>query len=409
MPHLKIYTTDHCVHCERAKAILKSKGIDQYEEVNIEGRWEMRKEIAKLTGGRWDVPQVFIDGVHLGDDDALAELAHSGGLERIFSMKGNGGNDQGRRDRRDVVVIGSGPAGLAAALYASRAQLNTLVITGNEIGGQLSLTMDIENYPGFSEGSAAKLIQDMQDQAKRFGAQIEMAYVTEVDLSERPFRIKTYGSEIEAQALIVATGSSPRKLEIPGEREYVGKGVSYCATCDGFFFRDKEIVVVGGGDAAVEEAIFLTRFATRVHIIHRRDQLRAGPILRERASANPKINFIWNTVVTQILGDEKGVYAVTLRNVRTEDRAEFKTDGAFIFVGHLPNTDLFRGKLAMDEKGYLLADKRQHTNVEGVFAAGDVQDHVYRQAVTAAGTGAAAAIEAERFLAEKAGRVQPAA
>ena len=409
MPHLKIYTTDHCVHCERAKAILKSKGIDQYEEVNIEGRWEMRKEIAKLTGGRGDVPQVFIDGVHLGDDDALAELAHSGGLERIFSMKGNGGNDQGRRDRRDVVVIGSGPAGLAAALYASRAQLNTLVITGNEIGGQLSLTMDIENYPGFSEGSAAKLIQDMQDQAKRFGAQIEMAYVTEVDLSERPFRIKTYGSEIEAQALIVATGSSPRKLEIPGEREYVGKGVSYCATCDGFFFMDKEIVVVGGGDAAVEEAIFLTRFATRVHIIHRRDQLRAGPIIRERASANPKINFIWNTVVTQILGDEKGVYAVTLRNVRTEDRAEFKTDGAFIFVGHLPNTDLFRGKLAMDEKGYLLADKRQHTNVEGVFAAGDVQDHVYRQAVTAAGTGAAAAIEAERFLAEKAGRVQPAA
>ena len=409
MPHLKIYTTDHCVHCERAKAILKSKGIDQYEEVNIEGRWEMRKEIAKLTGGRGDVPQVFIDGVHLGDDDALAELAHSGGLERIFSMKGNGGNDQGRRDRRDVVVIGSGPAGLAAALYASRAQLNTLVITGNEIGGQLSLTMDIENYPGFSEGSAAKLIQDMQDQAKRFGAQIEMAYVTEVDLSERPFRIKTYGSEIEAQALIVATGSSPRKLEIPGEREYVGKGVSYCATCDGFFFMDKEIVVVGGGDAAVEEAIFLTRFATRVHIIHRRDQLRAGPIIRERASANPKINFIWNTVVTQILGDEKGVYAVTLRNVRTEDRAEFKTDGAFIFVGHLPNTDLFRGKLAMDEKGYLLADKRQHTNVEGGFAAGDVQDHVYRQAVTAAGTGAAAAIEAERFLAEKAGRVQPAA
>ena len=409
MPHLKIYTTDFCSYCDRAKAILESKGITDYEEVNIAEREEMREEIARLTGGRWDVPQVFIDGAYVGDDDALAELAYSGELERVFGMDGNsGGNGKGNVDRRDVVVIGSGPAGLAAALYASRAQLNTLVITGNEIGGQLSLTLDIENYPGFKDGHAGNLIQDMQEQAKRFGAEVTLGYVTEVDFSRRPFRLKTYGSEVEAQAVIVTTGSSPRKLDIPGELDYVGKGVSYCATCDGFFFKDKEIVVVGGGDAAVEEGLFLTRFAKTVTIIHRRDRLRANPSIQKRAIDNPKVKFIWDTVVEEVLGNDKGVYAVRLKNVKTEAAQEFKTDGVFIFVGHLPNTKLFEGKLTMDEKGYLVADKRQHTNVEGVFAAGDVQDHVYRQAITAAGTGAAAAIEAERFLAEMAGKAQPA-
>ena len=404
MPHLKIYTTDFCTYCVRAKTILKDIGIVDYEEVNIAGQEEMREEIAGLTGGRWDVPQVFIDGDYIGDDDALAQLAYSGELERIFSMKGNGKQGEGEVNRRDVVVIGSGPAGLAAALYASRAQLNTLVITGNEIGGQLSLTLDIENYPGFKNGGAANLIQDMQDQAKRFGAEIEMAYVTELDLSQRPFRIKTYGSEVEAQTLIVTTGSSPRKLEIPGELEYIGKGVSYCATCDGFFFKDKKIVVVGGGDAAVEEGLFLTRFATTVNIVHRRDRLRANQTLQSRATDESKIEFTWNTVVTEVLGNDKEVHAVRLKDVKTGMEKSLETDGVFIFVGHLPNTSLFEGKLTMDEKGYLVTDKRQQTNIEGVFAAGDVQDHVYRQAVTAAGTGAAAAIEAERFLAEMAGK-----
>ena len=410
MPYLKIYTTDFCSYCDRAKAILKSKGITAFEEVNIAGREEMREEIARLTGGRWDVPQVFIDGAYIGDDDALADLAHSGELERMFGMNENSsGNGKGNVDRRDVLIIGSGPAGLAAALYAARAQLNTLVLTGNEIGGQLSLTLDIENYPGFKDGHAGNLIQDMQEQAKRFGAAIEMGYVTEVDFSQRPFRIKTYGSEIEAQSVIVATGSSPRKLEIPGELDYVGRGVSYCATCDGFFFKDKEVVVVGGGDAAVEEGLFLTRFAKTVTIIHRRDRLRANPSIQARALDNPKMKFLWDTVVTAVLGNDKGAYGVRLKDVKTGAEREFKTDGVFIFVGHLPNTTLFEGKLQMDDKGYLIADKRQHTDVEGVFAAGDVQDHVYRQAITAAGTGAAAAIEAERFLAEMAGKAQPAA
>ena len=410
MPRLKIYTTDPCSYCDRAKAILESKGITEYEEVNIAGREEMREEIARLTGGRWDVPQVFIDGAHIGDDDALAELAYSGELERIFGMNGDSSGDgKGKVDRRDVLIIGSGPAGLAAALYAARAQLNTLVLTGNEIGGQLSLTLDIENYPGFKDGHAGNLIQDMQEQAKRFGAQIEMGYVTEVDFSQRPFRVKTYGSEIEAQSVVVTTGSSPRKLDIRGELDYVGKGVSYCATCDGFFFKGKEIIVVGGGDAAVEEGLFLTRFATTVTIVHRRDRLRANPSIQARAFDNPKMKFIWDTVVTEVLGNDKGVYGVKLKNVKTGEEREFRTDGVFIFVGHIPNTGLFEGKLRMDEKGYLITDKRQHTNVEGVFAAGDVQDHVYRQAITAAGTGAAAAIEAERFLAEMAGKAQPVA
>ena len=305
--------------------------------------------------------------------------------------------------------MGSGPAGLAAALYAARAQLNTLVVTGNASGGQLSLTLDIENYPGFKDGHAGQLIQDMQEQAKKFGAEFEMADVTEVDFAQRPFRLQTSGSAIEAQTVIVATGSSPRTLDIPGELEYVGKGVSYCATCDGFFFKDKEIVVVGGGDAAVEEGLFLTRFATTVTVIHRRDRLRANPSIQARACANPKRQFIWDTVATEVLGNDQGVYAVQLKHVKTGAEWKFKTDGVFIFVGHLPNTTLFEEQLTLDEKGYLVTDKRQHTNVEGVFAAGDVQDHVYRQAITAAGTGAAAAIEAERFLAEMAGTAPPPA
>jgi thioredoxin reductase (NADPH) len=324
-------------------------------------------------------------------------------------MDGDGGSGGGEEKRWDVIVIGSGPAGLAAALYASRGQLSTLVLTGNEIGGQLSLTVDIENYPGFKEGHAGDLIQNMQDQAKRFGARVEMAYVTEVDFSRRPFRIRTHGSEYLAESVVVATGSSPRKLEIPGELEYVGKGVSYCATCDGFFFKEKEVIVVGGGDAAVEEGLFLTRFARTVTIVHRRDRLRASPSIQARAAANSKINYVWDSVVEEVLGTDRGVHAVALRNVKTGARQEFRTDGVFVFVGHLPNTGLFEGKLKLDEKGYLVADKRQHTSVEGVFAAGDVQDHVYRQAITAAGTGAAAAIEAERYLAEMAGKAHPKA
>jgi thioredoxin reductase (NADPH) len=311
-------------------------------------------------------------------------------------------------ETRNIVIIGAGPAGFAAGLYAGRARLEPLLLTGHEIGGQLSLTLDIENYPGYAGDSAGELIATMQKQAERFGTEIRYEYVTEVDFSSHPFVLKTdAGSEIAAKSVVVCTGSSPRQLGVPGE-ELVGKGVSYCATCDGFFFRGKRVVVVGGGDAAIEEGLFLTRFATEVHVVHRRDQLRANPTLQDRAFKNERMRFIWNSVVERIVGDaDAGVRAVGLRNVVTNETSDFPTDGVFIFIGHLPNTSLFQGKLKLDEKGYVVVNAHQQTSVPGVFAGGDVQDYIYRQAITAAGTGAAAAIEAERFLAQLENRAYP--
>jgi thioredoxin reductase (NADPH) len=311
-------------------------------------------------------------------------------------------------ETRDVVIIGAGPSGYAAGLYAGRAQLEPLLITGRELGGQLTLTLDVENYPGYGGKDAAELIATFQRQAEEFGTEIRVDYVTDVDFENHPFTIKTEsGSEIAAKSIVVATGSSPRMLGVPGE-ELVGKGVSYCATCDGFFFREKRVIVVGGGDAAVEEALFLTRFASEVCIVHRRDQLRANPTIQERAFKNDKVKFIWDTVVDEILGDDEvGVHAARLRNVKTDEVTDFPIDGVFIFIGHLPNTSLFEGKLDLDDQGYLITDRLQRTSVPGVFAGGDVQDHVFRQAITAAATGAASAIEAEKFLAEHENRAYP--
>ncbi len=300
-----------------------------------------------------------------------------------------------------VVILGSGPAGLAAALYAARAELNPLVLTGMELGGQAALTHTIENYPGFPEGvGGAQLGELFQKQAERFGARIEFDIASKVDLSHRPFVIETEsGQEIKAQTLIIATGASPNHLNVPGEKELTGKGVSYCATCDGWFFKDKEVVVVGGGDSALEEGLFLTRYATKVTIIHRRDTLRAGAILQSRAKANPKIQFIWNTVVTEILGED-AVKGVRLKNVVTGEESTFPTDGVFIFIGHKPNTQLFMGQLEMDEGGYIITDKKMQTSVQGVYAAGEAADPIYRQVITSAGMGAAAAMQAARFLEE---------
>jgi len=300
----------------------------------------------------------------------------------------------------NVVIIGSGPAGLTAAIYTARANLSPLVVTGQEIGGQVSITNEVENYPGFPEGlSGPDLVQRFQDQAERFGARLEIDEVTEVDFRVRPFRLKTHGATYQAKAVIIATGASARRLGVPGEQEFTGRGVSYCATCDGFFFREKDVVVVGGGDSAIEEALFLTRFATHVRVIHRRDQLRAGQALQRRARNNDKMSFIWDTVVTDILGNE-GVEAVRVRNVKTGDVSELKTDGVFVYIGHIPNSQLFKGQLNMDEHGYLIVDRRNHTNVEGVFAAGEIADPVFRQVITSSGEGCKAALEVERYLAE---------
>jgi len=295
----------------------------------------------------------------------------------------------------NLIILGAGPAGLTAALYAARANLSPLVITGNSVGGQIATTDLVENFPGFPEAiGGAELAERMKQQAERFGARFELDEAVEVDFRRHPFRIRTYGGEYEAKAVIVATGATPRRLNVPGEQEFWGRGVSVCATCDGFFFTDKEVVVVGGGDSAFQEGLFLTRYARRVTIIHRRDQFRAQPILQERARHNPKIGFITDTIVTAILGEGR-VRAVRLRNVKTGEEREFPTDGVFIFIGYEPNTALFRGQLELDEAGYIRVNERLHTNIPGVFAAGEVHDRWFRQAITSAGFGAMAAMEAE--------------
>jgi thioredoxin reductase (NADPH) len=300
-----------------------------------------------------------------------------------------------------VVIMGSGPAGLTAALYTARANLEPLVYEGVEAGGQLTLTTDVENYPGFENGiMGPDLINTMRKQAERFGAECVLSNIDSVDLSERPFRIKAGDTEVQADSFIIASGASARMLGIPSEKELLGHGVSTCATCDGFFFKDKEIIVVGGGDSAMEEAIFLTKFASKVSVIHRRDSLRASKIMQDRAFKNEKIEFIWNSVVEEILGEKvKGVTGVKLKNVETKEITEMKTDGVFIAIGHIPNTKMFGGEIETDENGYIITKEgTSETSVPGVFAAGDVQDTRYKQAITAAGSGCMAAIDAEKFL-----------
>jgi thioredoxin reductase (NADPH) len=296
-----------------------------------------------------------------------------------------------------VLILGAGPAGLSAALYAARADLSPVVLTGMQLGGQAALTHTIENYPGFPDGVGGSELGDLfQKQAERFGALVEFDQAHTVDLAARPFRVTADNSEYAAETLIVATGASPNHLGIPGEQEFTGRGVSYCGTCDGWFFKDKDIVVVGGGDSALEEGIFLTRFGRSVTIVHRRDSLRAGALLQKRAFDNPKIKFIWNSVVTHAEGEGK-LQGVRLRNTQTGEESLLPTDGLFIFIGHTPNTQMFSGQLNMDN-GYIQVDDRMHTSVPGVYAAGESADSHFKQVVTSAGMGAAAAIEATHFL-----------
>jgi thioredoxin reductase (NADPH) len=299
-----------------------------------------------------------------------------------------------------VVIIGSGPAGLTAALYTARANLQPLVIEGAAPLGQLMLTTEVENYPGFPDGILGpELMEKFRAQAERFGSKFISADATKVDLSTRPFKVWEGDAEYEAQTIIISTGAKARMLEVPGERELLGRGVSTCATCDGFFFRGVPLVVVGGGDSAVEEGLFLTRFATKVTLVHRRDELRASKIMQDRALANPKIDFLWDTVVDEVLGTDGKVDRLKLRNLKSGEETEFPTGGLFVAIGHDPNTSLFEGQLDMNDAGYIVVDHpHTSTSVEGVFACGDVVDHIFRQAVTAAGTGCAAAIDAERFL-----------
>ncbi len=318
------------------------------------------------------------------------------GLELV-----KGAPEKGERpDVYDLLILGAGPAGLTAAVYAGRARLSTLVIAGPLPGGEPTNTDMVENYPGFPEGIAGTELADrFQAQARRFGAQIVLEEATAVDFSHRPFTVQTYGATYRGRAVIVATGVEPRRLGVPGEDRFFGRGVSACATCDGFFYKDKRVVVVGGGDSAIVEGLYLTRFAREVVVVHRRDQLRAAKVHQERAFANPRMRFVWDSVVEEILG-EQTVAGVRVRNVKTGESSEIEADGVFVYIGVVPKTGLFVGQLEMDRQGYIVTDRHQRTSVPGVFAAGDAQDPEYRQVVVAASTGAIAAMEAERFLTE---------
>ena len=318
-----------------------------------------------------------------------------------FSSIVTQGKTEKETQHESVLIIGAGPAGLAAALYAARAELTPLVLTGIQLGGQAALTFSIENYPGFPDGvGGAELGELFQKQAERFGARIEYDSMDHVDLSSRPFKVNTFGKTYLADSLIIATGASSNLLDVPGEKLLTGKGVSYCATCDGWFFKGKKVVVVGGGDSALEEALFLTRFASSVTLIHRRDTFRAGAILQNRINEDPKINVIYDSVVTEVLG-EQSAKAVRLRNVKTGEESLFETDGVFVFIGHTPNTELFKGQLALDDKGFIVVDTLMQTSVAGVFAAGEAADPHFRQVITSAGMGAAAAIQVTQFLGDK--------
>lgn len=301
----------------------------------------------------------------------------------------------------NVTILGTGPAGLTAAVYNARANLEPLIIEGIQPGGQLTITTDVENYPGFPEGvQGPEMMDKFRAQAERFGTRFIQGECTEVDLSKRPFTLSVGDKKIQTNALIISTGATAKLLGLENESRLMGFGVSACATCDGFFYKDKEVIVVGGGDTAMEEATFLTKFASKVTIVHRRDKLRASKIMQDRAEKNEKISFVWDTVVDDVYGDPKagGVTGVRFKNVKTGVAQDFKTDGLFIAIGHEPNSKLFIGQLELDPTGYILTHDGTKTNIPGVFACGDVQDHVYRQAVTAAGTGCMAAIDAERYL-----------
>ena len=298
----------------------------------------------------------------------------------------------------DVIIIGSGPAGYTSAIYAARANLSVLMLQGYQVGGQLMLTSDVENYPGFEEGILGPpMMEKFEAQARRFGTEVIPEDVISIDFSKRPFKVTTDSGEYQARAIIISTGASAKWLGLPSEQRLQGRGVSACATCDGFFFKNKDVAVIGGGDTAMEEAIFLTRYTNHVTVIHRRDTLRASKIMQDRAFKNPKISFIWDTEITEVLGENE-VTGLRLHNVKTDEESILPVQGFFLAIGHKPNTDLFKGILAMDKVGYIVPVEHTMTNIPGIFAAGDVTDHRYRQAVTADGDGCRAAIDAERWL-----------
>jgi thioredoxin reductase (NADPH) len=398
---IEIYTRNSCPYCAMAKQLLQSRGIE-WTEINIEAEAGRRDEMIQRSG-RMTVPQIFIGENHVGGFDDLLAMESAGKLDSLLGRAGAPVEKAGEAaEHHRVIIVGSGPAGYTAAIYAARAELDPLVIAGLQFGGQLMLTTDVENYPGFPEGvTGPEMMELFQKQAERFGTKIIMEDVTEVDCSARPFGVKIGDRSFTADALILAMGASAKWLGIKSEQRLMNKGVSACATCDGALFRGKSMAVVGGGDTALEEALFLTRFATKVFLIHRRDSLRASRIMQERAHNHEKIEFVWDSVVDEVIGEDF-VTGVRTRNVKTDQIQELAVEAVFIAIGHEPNTKLVWDQIDLNPVGYItVVPGRSQTSIEGVFACGDAMDPVYRQAITAAGTGCMAAIDAERWLAEQ--------
>lgn len=407
MAHLTIYSKENCPYCVRAKALLDRKGVI-YDEIDVEAHPEARARMQADGGGR-TVPQIFNGDRYIGDCDGMHDLDARGELDALLGIAsaaqaasaGQAALTAQEGAPRAVLIIGSGPAGYTAAIYAARANLRPLLFTGMQPGGQLTITTDVENYPGFPDGvKGPELMELFRKQAARFGTEIVDESVDAVDLKATPKTVRVGDRTFTARAVIIATGATAKWLGLESEKRFMGKGVSACATCDGFFFRGEDIAVVGGGDTALEEALYLTNFGKSVTLIHRRDAFRASRIMQDRVLAHPKVRVLWDSVVEEVLGDEKKMTALKIRNVKTGAVEEKPFGGFFIAIGHQPNTSLFTGQLSLDAAGYLVLPDAGKTalSLPGVFAAGDVRDPHYRQAVTAAGMGCMAAIEAERWL-----------
>jgi len=398
MKEVIVYSTDYCPYCVRAKQLLKSKEVE-YKEINVDTYPEEKAIMIQKSNGARTVPQILIDDFHVGGCDELYALDGQGKLDELLDTK----LQEQDMIHKKVIVLGSGPAGYTAAIYAARANLAPLILTGNQKGGQLTTTTEVENFPGFPQGvDGNDLMAKMEAQATRFETEIIFGEVTNVDISSRPFKLEQDNNIYTCDVLIIATGASARYLGLESETKYKNRGVSACATCDGFFYKGKKVAVNGGGDTALEEAHYLTNFCEKVFLIHRRDEFRASKAMQKRILANDKIEVVWDSVVDEVIGDDRGMTDLQVRNVKTGEKQKLGTEGLFVAIGHTPNTKLFKGVLDMDETGYLITTPNStHMNIEGVFACGDAMDKRYRQAVTAAGSGCMAAIDAERWLAEQ--------
>ena len=394
---IDVYSKETCPYCDRAKGLLKLKGAE-FNEIRIDLHPELRDVMIERAGGARTVPQIFIGETHVGGCDDLFALDAQGKLDPLLNRE----ETKMKTLHKRVIVLGSGPAGYTAAIYAARANLQPMILAGPQKGGQLTTTTEVENFPGFKDGiDGNELMNQMEAQAARFETVIAYGEVVECDLSKRPFTLKTDDTTYTCDALIIATGASARYMGLESETKYKNRGVSACATCDGFFFRGQKVAVVGGGDTALEEAGYLSQMCERVFLIHRREEFRASKAMQDRVKANPKIELVLNSVPDEVLGDDKGMTDLRVRNIKTGEKKELGVTGMFVAIGHTPNTKVFKGQLDMDEEGYLIVDKYLHTNVPGVFVAGDVADAHYRQAITAAGMGCQAAIDTERWLGEQ--------